>query len=207
MALIKTLIPPQNFELIRDQIGAILKLEIENQGQLNPDKKLSDIVCNTKIFQDRSVPIGKEELFIVDVVYFSTQFENQSATHQDGENIFYLDVYARGFETDEHPGDTEAAIGCQRLCGIIRAILQDPQYILLGFDPRFIKRTRVTNILRNQYDPVEGSSNTILYRVVFQVDAGESTPGIVPTFKPTTLQTIVTINETPQGHEYLVNNP
>src|SRR3990167_3818287 len=85
-----------------------------------------------------------------------------------------LDVEVSAKSTDDDSGDVLAMIKCQKLIGVIRAILQDPQYKTLGYAPGFIMSRQSTKIaFANKYQG--DSMNTVVGRLMFNVKVPETT--------------------------------
>lgn len=133
-------IQPQAFELVRDRIGAILADELDYQAsRYNPH-------LDADVFVERFTPVSYEECPVVNVTMnkggryaVSSQYSGHTALQEDGEYRYFIEAYV-GAEAQEGSaedkskrGDVLAMIRCQRLMGVIRAILMHPKYIRLGF--------------------------------------------------------------------------
>lgn len=145
---IETLIDKQdNFEIIRDQIAAILKTEQANQialattaGKPDPDD------WKLRIFAERSNPW--EQLLnndtdrspIVNVWYDNSSFDQSGSNiseRQKTEAIFNIDCYGYGKSSDDggsghNPGDKEAALEVQKALRLVRNILMAAEYTYLS---------------------------------------------------------------------------
>ena len=62
-SIISGIIPPQQFEIIRNKIGLILFEEIGNQFVLTADEKI-----NAKIFVERFIPFDKTDFPCINVL-------------------------------------------------------------------------------------------------------------------------------------------
>ena len=209
MSVINTPIPPQAFEQIRDQIGAVLTVELANQATLQTGP-LQDILENVNVFQERWAPVGAAELFSVEPFFFSADYDPQDANDSRASNVYYIDVKGRGAYSDVgggqiEDGDKQAAQNTQRLVGIIRAILEDPNYLCLGFKPNpFIEHTRVVNIKRTEERDTRDANSVMMYRIIFEVQAIETTEPILP--GPLNVyNTQVKIAETEKGYLYVLD--
>lgn len=133
-----TLIDKQdNFEIIRDQIAAILLAEVANQMQLATNAAKDPEDWNLKIFTERSNPW---ELYlnqdiiktpIVNIWYDNSNFSQKSSNTSERQNsisIFNIDCYGCGVAADNpggghFAGDEEAALTVQRAIRLVRNIL------------------------------------------------------------------------------------
>ena len=73
MAKITNVIEKQNFEIIRDRIGAILYTEIKNQLQLT-----NNDILKCDIFVERNTPVDKIEVPTIIVSLASINFDNKN---------------------------------------------------------------------------------------------------------------------------------
>jgi len=144
---ISTLIDKQDtFEIVRDQIGAILTIEIASQMQLatNAGKDPNDY--KLRIFTERSNPW---EEFLNEVVDTSplvnVWFDNSSfdpsksnvVERQASETVYNIDCYGYGRSRDNGatghiPGDREASFEVQKALRLVRNILMAAEYTYLG---------------------------------------------------------------------------
>jgi|AntRauTorckE5430_2_1112549.scaffolds.fasta_scaffold00317_10 hypothetical protein len=144
---ISTLIDKQDtFEIVRDQIGAILTIEIASQMQLatNAGKDPNDY--KLRIFTERSNPW---EEFLNEVVDTSplvnVWFDNSSfdpsksnvVERQASETVYNIDCYGYGRSRDDGatghiPGDREASFEVQKALRLVRNILMAAEYTYLG---------------------------------------------------------------------------
>ena len=72
----------QNFELIRDQIGLIIKTELLAQKTLQPNVDI--LQKETKVFIDRLIIPDKSELPMINVFMDVGSFDNQDVQAVDG---------------------------------------------------------------------------------------------------------------------------
>lgn len=164
-------ITAQNYELIRNQIGAILAQEFESQASeyYNTDCEGVDF------YIERVQPIDHNELAIVNVSVDQGEYGNKHQGSSDGTYTFFVDAFANSKSTASHKGDKLAGYRVQRIIGICRAILDNPIYKTLSFAPGFIMRTMVMSIemLAMKQDGVD-ALNSRVCRLTFQVKANES---------------------------------
>jgi len=144
---ISTLIDKQDtFEIVRDQIAAILTTEIASQMQLATDAGKDPNDWKLRIFTERSNPW---EEFLNEVVDTSplvnVWFDNSSfdpsksnvVERQASETVYNIDCYGYGRSRDDGatghiPGDREASFEVQKALRLVRNILMAAEYTYLG---------------------------------------------------------------------------
>ena len=132
------------FEIIRDQIAAILVLEVANQKALATTAGKDPALWDLKIYLERANPFeaylddNPDVTPIVNVWFDNEQFDKGASNlveRQKGTGIFNIDVYAVGVtESDgagHKPGDREAALNAQRGIRLIRNILMAAENMYL----------------------------------------------------------------------------
>lgn len=199
-AIITTAITKQNYELVGEQIGAILFTELAAQAVLQPAENI-----NPAIFYERTTSINIEEVPVLNVNFAAINFSNQHMAHADGAGIYNVDVYTAADNTESERGDKLSAAQLKRILGICRAILSNPGYRTLGFAPGFIRSVQVQSI--SIQDPgMQDAKAAQMGRLVLSVEMGEST-----TFQDAVLLgssiTNVKLYETDLGYKYeLITN-
>lgn len=146
-ALITTLINKQDtFEIIRDQIAAILAIEVSNQMILAKAADLEPLDWKMRIFTERSNPWEQflnnqdDKSPLVNVWYDNSNFDQKKGNtveRQNSESIFNIDVYGLGISKDEiqgghSPGDKAAALEAHRGLRLVRNILMAGPYTYLA---------------------------------------------------------------------------
>lgn len=139
-----------NFEIIRDQIAAILAAETANQQALAVTAGKDPDLWKLRIFSERSNPWeqfqGREDgeetdgSPIVNVWYDNSSFDPGASTvveRQKTEAYFNIDCYGYGISEDipgggHKAGDAEAAFEVQRALRLARNILMAAEYTYLG---------------------------------------------------------------------------
>ena len=169
-AIITEIIPKQNFELVGEQIGAILTLELANQKVIQP-LRLPE--AHT-VFFERIVSVGHTEEVVIITSFdsFNTLHKTQSDT-QAGTNYF-IDVYASGAAKGDDSGDKIVAIKLLKYVGLCRYILQTHKYKTLGFAPGFIGGVGVQNIQMFEQQNTPDANFSRMCRINFQVRINES---------------------------------
>jgi hypothetical protein len=148
MALINTIIAPSGIELIKHQIAAILKTELENQKVLQSD------TFPINVFVDRMVPIDKSEILVINVRFESLNPDsiNQYGSQETG--TFTIDTWATAKQTPTKRGDLLSTNLRDKITFQIKAILQSNFYVTLDFTPGLVMSSNVQNI-----EPYEPSNN------------------------------------------------
>jgi hypothetical protein len=153
-ALITTLIDrPDQFEVVRDQIAAILLLEQAQQQALATAASKDPALWKLRIFTERANPWDEwpdaeepssqsdiDATPIVNVSFDSDTFDKSKGnviSQQRADGVFNVDVYGRGVSasdggTGHVPGDQTAALEAARALRLVRSILLSAQYVNLG---------------------------------------------------------------------------
>lgn len=137
-----------NFEIIRDQIAAILVSEVAGQRALATAAAKDPADWNLQVFTERSNPWeqwlnldAQTDLSPVISVWFDNSNYDPKASNilerQKSETVFNIDCYGVGVSYDvpgggHIPGDQEAALEVQRAYRLIRNILMSAEYTYLG---------------------------------------------------------------------------
>ena len=149
---IDTLIDKQdNFEIIRDQIAAILAIETDGQQALaKAANKKNPGLWKFRPFTERSNPIEEwrdvdsintiDESPIVNVWYDNGSFpakDGNVVERQAHDAVYNIDCYGLGISRDNPGGghilgDQEAALEAQRAVRLVRNILMAAEYTYLG---------------------------------------------------------------------------
>lgn len=175
------------FEVVRDQIVAILVLEIAHQKELATATGKDPALWDLRVFAERSNP---SEIFregdltpLVNVWYGGTEFDYQASDtveNQKGIGTYNIDIYAAGesFETpDGHAcSDEVAARASQRAIRLVRNILMSNTSTYLGLRGLVWSR-RVQSITPYQPDANDDMTQQIVgARVSFRVVFSEVSP-------------------------------
>lgn len=153
--LIETLIEGlDSFELVRDQIAAILKVESERQQVLAEQAgHQSTKPWKLRVFSERALPWeeyidapdrdieGDDRHVPIVNVRFDTDSIDLGASNvverQKYDAVYNIDCYgygkSYGTETGHEPGDELAALECHRAMRLVRRILMSAHYTYLGF--------------------------------------------------------------------------
>jgi hypothetical protein len=135
-----------NFEVIRDQIAAILVLESNNQQALAVSEGKDPDLWKLRVFNERYNPweqflnTNTDRSPLVNVWYDTSNFDGSASNiveRQKAEAIYNIDCYGYGISSDDgatghNPGDREAAFEVQRALRLVRNILMSSTYTYLG---------------------------------------------------------------------------
>ncbi len=176
MALIKQPIGPMSYERIRDAIAAILLEEMTAQRDLQTDPEIKRIITEMQIWSERFVPMNQEDIFAIVIFFFASRYDNQDVRFSDSSNIFYIDCFGKAFYTQDNRGDAVSSTNLQILMRLIYKILESPHYIYLGFTPppAFIKTTKIVSMKRTEEEDNQSAGSHHMYRIIFEVEAGET---------------------------------
>ena len=182
-ALIDTLLETRdNSEVVRDQIAAILKLELEHQTELGGPPA-------PRVFLERSSPWGNlvesppNELPIVNVWFDSASYEPAASnivSRQRCDGTFHVDVYAfaasRETVPGHAPGDEAASLACQATLRRVRQILMAGQYTYLGLRGLVWKRWPQTLSLFQPPSDARTAHHVVAGRLALAVQFNEFSP-------------------------------
>ena len=167
MGQIKKIIPPQFFEVIRNRIAEILVDELDQQVLLTYDTDL-----DATVYVERFVPFDNTEMNAINVSFSGGPYDNQTVRDVDGSYSYFIDVFTKANTTDADRGDTLAMFKLQKLLGVCRAIIQNPIYKTLGFQPPFIMSRQISSIAIAQ--PREGETlSVVMGRLILTIVAPE----------------------------------
>lgn len=191
--MIDALIDKQdNFEIIRDQIAAILATEVDSQKALATAAAKDASLWDFKVYTERSNPWENylndtaELTPTVNVWYDNSNFMDTSSNiveRQTTEAIFNIDCYAVANSSGNiagghNPGDQEAAFAVQRVIRLVRNILMAAEYTYLGLRGLVWQRwTQTVTVFQPQQD--RGNVRPVIAaRIGFKVKFSEFSPQI-----------------------------
>ena len=191
--MITSLIDKQDsFEIIRDQIAAILVSEIASQMALATAAAKDPDDWKLRVFIERSNPWEQwlneqnDKSPLVNIWYDNSSFDPAGSNvmeRQKTTGIFNLDCYGVGVSADDPsgghvPGDLESALAVQKAVRLVRNILMAAEYAYLGM--RGLVWTRWPQSV-TVFQPALGS-NTVQAitgaRVAFRVGFNEFSPQV-----------------------------
>lgn len=181
-----------SFEIVRDQLAAILATEVANQKVLAVGAGEDSSLWDIRIYRERSNP-WEEYLNdfsditpLVNVWYDNSNFLMASSDiveRQNAEGIYNVDCYAVGNASDveggHNPGDLVSALSLHRVARLVRNILMAGENTYLGLRGLVWQRwVQSTNIFQPQQDrdnvrPVIGA------RINVRVSFNEFSPQVI----------------------------
>lgn len=189
---IQTLIDKQdNFEIVRDQIAALLAIETANMQALATAAGKNPDLWKFLVYLERSNPWERylnsdDTTPIVNVWFDSMAFDGASGNvvkRQKGDAVYHIDCYGRGLSRDSGSGhvagDKEAATECHRVIRLVRNILMSGYYTYLNLRP-LIWRRWIDSITIFQPQETDRSSQQIVAgRINLSVGFNEFSPQYV----------------------------
>jgi len=191
--MIQNLIDKQDsFEIIRDQIAAILVTEVAEQMALATAATKDPDDWKMRIFTERSNPweewlnveVATDRSPIVNVWYDNSNFDPGASNiveRQATEAIFNIDCYGYGVSEDvvaggHKPGDKEAALEVQKALRLVRNILMAAEYTYLGL--RGLVWQRWPQSINVFQPPIDGrqAQQIVGARIAFRVKFNEFSP-------------------------------
>lgn len=198
-ALIEIPIPVQGFELVRDEIGRVLKVELENQ------KTIKSLEEDINVYVERSIPFTNSEQFMLNVLLVSSNYSGMTQKDTQGRTIFFIDIHTTGKESSSNTGDFDSASRLHKYIGMVRYILEYSEYKTLGFPPGFIAGGSVDDFNIMEPKQTQDGDFTRMGRIMvsYKIQENQATVQGIP------LQgnhSKVTLYETDLGYKYELNN-
>ncbi len=194
MSKIVVEITEQRFELIRNRIAQILTDELNGQFVIT-----SNPLFTAKVWLERFIPFDKTELPAINVTFFNSNYDNQTPIASIGTNVYNIQVVTFAKDTDTERGDVLAIKKCEKLCGVIRYILENPNYLELEFNnPRFVSNVKIRGI--NISDPASNQDgfHSVSGQVICEVTA-EELNGELTALEAERYTTMMKMDETEKG--------
>jgi hypothetical protein len=163
MSKINQIIPKQGFEIVRDLIGSILKIELENQKTL---QKLPDEI---NIYSNRLTPFQASEKLMINCSIDSNDFSNKHQSGVHSKINFFIDIYCSSKENQSLDGAEVSAIKRDKYLGMIRYILDDTHYMALGLPLGKIMGTSVEGFENFESGKEQETSFVKMSRLTFGV--------------------------------------
>lgn len=194
--MIDSLIDKQDgFEIVRDKLADILKMEIANQQVLalaageDPDLWRVDIYLERSNAWEKWLNKHSDPTPICNVSCDSAIYNkgaSNKSERQKSETIFNLDCYGFGLSADDGgtghtPGDREAALESQRAFKLIRNIIMSAEYTYLQLraDPVWGRWPQSWRSLQPEFNG-QAIQNVNAVRFSLQVDHNEFAPQYTP---------------------------
>jgi len=186
-AKITTLINKQDSnEIVRDQLAAILAIEVSNQRALAAIEELDPDDFSFSVYIEHAKPWESSEMPLVNVVFDSDRFDNKNSNtidRQRATGTFFIDCYAKKETTDCYPGDELSSREADRIGRLIRNIIMAGEYTYLCLGTReyplggIVSRRYIPR--REKFQPDtrnEAYENIIACRLTVEVDYDEFSP-------------------------------
>jgi hypothetical protein len=177
-----------NVELVRDQIAAILAVELAHQAVL------SGVVDQPRVFVERSNPWGEfidaplTARPIINVWFDTATYDGRSSNiveRQTCQGTFNVDCYGYAVGVDDgnpvgghSPGDESAALECQRAVRLARNILMSGQYTYLGMRGVVGKRWPLSLSMFQPQSDNRAVQRIVGGRLALQVQFNEFSPQV-----------------------------
>lgn len=195
-AIINTIIPDDNFEIIRDKIAVILLEELQNQSLLQSNPLL-DI---SKVWIERRTPFNMSELPAINVSIGEYDNTNKTLRQREKSVKYYIDSYVSQKHYESNDADELSGKGAWKVVRNCEYILQHPVYKTLGLQPGPIKHTEVQRVQAGEADTGD-SAKCMVLRLEFVVEQfSTETPLTIE--EVTGLDTTVKLYETEKGFYY-----
>lgn len=167
MAEITEIIPEQGFEIVLRQLGAIIKLELDNQKSL---QSLSEPI---NVYNSRITPFAMAEELMINVLLDSSNYSNLTQVSADGETVFNIDIHCSGKANKDNNGCLDSQLRLNKFTGMIRYILSSPKYQTLGLGGELIGNRRVTGFDNFDNPNKQDSSFVRISRISYTVNIHE----------------------------------
>lgn len=181
-------------ELVRDQIAAILAVEIAEQQVLAAAASEDPNLWKLRIFSERTNPWAEfidapeqsQAFPIVNVALDNLNYDGRASNtveRQKATGIYHIDCYGYGVSEDDGatghiPGDARAALEAQRAVRLVRRILMAATYSYLGMRGTVWRRwIQSVNIFRPTLDG-NVVQQIVAARIAVQVEFNEFSPQV-----------------------------
>jgi len=183
-----------NFEVIRDQIASIIRLETANQQTLAAAAAKDPALWGLRVFTERANPWeqfradDEDTSPIVNVWFDNLNFDMAASNvieRQKAEGVFNIDVIGFSVSADDPsgghtPGDEGAARTAQRGLRLVRNILMSADYTYLGLRGLVWRRMpqAITSFQPQLGD--QGALQVVGARLALRVEFNEFSPQYTP---------------------------
>lgn len=181
-----------NFEIVRDQIAAILVAETASQQSLATAAAKDPDDWKLRVFTERSNPWEQflngptDKSPLVNIWYDNSSFDPKASNvmeRQKADGVFNIDCYGYGESANlvaggHTPGDQEAAFEVQKAIRLIRNILMAAEYTYLGLRGLVWSRwPQTVTVFQPQMDG-RAIQQVVGARLAFNVSFNEFAPQI-----------------------------
>lgn len=183
-AIITTLIDKQDTnEIVRDQISAILAVEIENQRILAIAAGKNSNNFYFSVYTERSRPWESGEMPLVNVLFDRDLFDTKGSSlinKSQPTGTFYIDCYGYKAADENNTGDELASREVDRIARLARNIIMHNGYAYLKLRGLVARRWIIR---REKFMPninQDGAENIIACRLTLEADYIEYSPQTEP---------------------------
>jgi hypothetical protein len=188
-----------NFELVRDRIATILKEECDAQATRQSNTELTGT-----FYIERFKAINESEGTVIVVSVDNCNYDDQTAVSQSNEVHYNIDIYNDKIQTSSADGYELSSKENARLAGMIRHILQSPQYDRLLFTNGIVERRSVKTIRFARVSDEQDAYYSRMSRIDFVVKVNETVTGISPIVADG-YDTQIKIESTSKGYKLTYN--
>ena len=199
MSKITGIIPKQGFEIVRDLVGAILKVELDEQ------KILQGLTDEINVYNSRSTPFHQSEKIMINVSTDSANYDNEHVVGVTGRTSFFIDIYTSAKEKEDADGGLLSTILKDKYLGMIRFILQDHHYKTLGLAPGLIMNAKVEGFENFEPSNNQDASFVKMARLSYSVKLYEN-QSVWNGIEISTIFTDVKLDLTERGYKYELIN-
>lgn len=183
MAEIKELLnTPDNVEVIRDQLGAILYEEMQNQYEIameQEDPVADDYLATVLVENDEPLNAGGDnDLFpIINIAIDSVvnaEKGTSSVNYRKKRVRFYIDCYQTGNYTGKFAGRT-ASLKAWKLARCVRNILDSDVYTYLLLRG-IVSETAINEMRSGVPNMADAAMKVVVVRLIFEVTYDQTAP-------------------------------
>lgn len=198
MILIDEVIPKQNFEIVKETIGAVIKTELDSQ------KILKDLEDNINVFIERASNFAQSEKLMINVLLDSGNFSFSTQSSKEGSTVFFIDIYTSSKEKLDSSGGENSAKKRDLYLGMIMYILQHTKYRTLNLPLGSISGTSVDSY-ENFLPTISDAAFVKMARITFSVRINENRK-LWEGIDINSIFTDIKLNETEQGYKFEKQN-
>lgn len=189
---IKTLIEKQDTnEIVRDQIAAILAIEVENQKTIATSQAKNPDDFSFSVYVERSRPWETNEMPLVNVMFDNDRFDTKGSgliKQQHPIGTFYIDCYGYKAADENKTGDELASKEVDRIARLARNIIMYNEYAYLGLGYQELGQgnnlvSKRYIVRREKFMPninQDGYENIVACRLTLEVEYKEESPQTLP---------------------------
>lgn len=187
-----------NFEIVRDQIGAILKVELDKQSELFTNPLLTG-----DVYIDRIIPVDRCEGNVINVKINSMDFDNQNQFSQRNTVVYSIDVHTSAKDVDSMGSLSESIMN--RLVGLIRKIIQSPIYVKLALPAGIVQSRSIYKVMYAEPEKDQSTQSVRMSRILLRVEVHEESVSGQPVEAMNYL-TVMKLEQTEKGYKFIYEN-